>query len=705
MLHITTGAKPYSKHWKPSTTTWSEFCQSMDRPGSEKECGGFVFGQLRETTVRHPGAKKDCTRVHRRKVAVVSRSALTLDADHAGPGFLTHVGEALPGLAWATYTTWSHTPEDPRHRLVIPLDRDITPDEHRLLARYVMDVVPVPPKGWDRTSDQPERQMYRPSDAGNGFYSSHVQPGDPLPADEWLEKALDAVLRDSDGAPSPKPNTEPARPASREQLDDVAARVVARLEAMQDWPEGHAEPLPSDAGKEGGWDLHTFGVACELVRAGNSGLGLSEAEELFREHCPTDDEFGLERVGHKWESALDAVGDGGLAVWETAADVFTALPPLAEDDVQKVDSTGGWTPVDWDDDAPPPTTELWRRTDGVGLLYPGMTHSIHGESESGKSMLAQAEVAVLLKQGQRVLYLDYEAEKGSVGERLNLMGVTREQRKRWLDYVKPERDYAATPGSRAAFEALMERDYALVVIDGVTEALTQAPPRQRSMAGLGGNDDIAFWDDRMPKLLARRTGAAVVMIDHVAKNSETAGRFAIGGQAKMANISGAAYLVKPVRPLGRGLVGVVEIHIAKDRHGFLRGHGGSYSKDNRLQLVAIATVDGRDGLDVSLDPPPVTPEGRSPYLEEVMGRVADFLARLDELVPDDTTANKRTRELGASRSLIATMVVGKTDAIRQALDELVDDGCVVAKPDGQAVRYKLVAPYHPDFGRDQGSEQ
>ena len=34
-----------------------------------------------------------------------------------------------------------------------------------------------------------------------------------------------------------------------------------------------------------------------------------------------------------------------------------------------------------------PEAHLLRRTDGVALLYPGMTHSIHGESESGKSMI------------------------------------------------------------------------------------------------------------------------------------------------------------------------------------------------------------------------------------------------------------------------------------------------------------------------------
>ena len=36
---------------------------------------------------------------------------------------------------------------------------------------------------------------------------------------------------------------------------------------------------------------------------------------------------------------------------------------------------------------------LMPRTDGPCLLYPGRVHSLHGESESGKSLVAQAEAA------------------------------------------------------------------------------------------------------------------------------------------------------------------------------------------------------------------------------------------------------------------------------------------------------------------------
>ena len=38
--------------------------------------------------------------------------------------------------------------------------------------------------------------------------------------------------------------------------------------------------------------------------------------------------------------------------------------------------------------------DLLERTDGQCLLYPGLIHSFHGEPESGKSLIMQAEAAV-----------------------------------------------------------------------------------------------------------------------------------------------------------------------------------------------------------------------------------------------------------------------------------------------------------------------
>jgi hypothetical protein len=46
---------------------------------------------------------------------------------------------------------------------------------------------------------------------------------------------------------------------------------------------------------------------------------------------------------------------------------------------------------------------------------------------------------------------------------------------------------------------------------------------------LGDNTDVAAWMRLLPKRFAA-AGAAVVVIDHVVKNRDDQGRYAIGGQ-------------------------------------------------------------------------------------------------------------------------------------------------------------------------------
>src|SRR5690606_2761547 len=82
------------------------------------------------------------------------------------------------------------------------------------------------------------------------------------------------------------------------------------------------------------------------------------------------------------------------------------------------------------------------------------------------------------------------------------------------------------------------------------------------------------------------------------------GRFAIGGQSKMASLTGAAYTVEVAEPLGVGRRGILSIRVAKDRPGLVRGPGGAFRASDRTQAVAKVTVDStpEDGPMVSFDP-------------------------------------------------------------------------------------------------------
>ena len=233
-----------------------------------------------------------------------------------------------------------------------------------------------------------------------------------------------------------------------------------------------------------------------------------------------------------------------------------------------------------------------QRTDGICLLYPGMVHSIHGEPESGKSLIMQAECVRLLSRNEEVLYLDFDADEMSVVERLLDLGADPQSIDKHFDYRHPETK-PDSPEERQAWDEMVSSQYALVVIDGVTDAL-----------GIFGystkdNDDVARWIREVPKLIAARTGAAVVLIDHVTKESGNRGRLAIGGQAKMAGLTGAAYTAEVAAPLGRGLRGEVVLRIGKDRPGAVRPHCGSFSKKDRTQEAARIVIDS------TVDPPTV----------------------------------------------------------------------------------------------------
>ena len=82
-----------------------------------------------------------------------------------------------------------------------------------------------------------------------------------------------------------------------------------------------------------------------------------------------------------------------------------------------------------------------------------------------------------------------------------------------------------------------------------------------------------------------------MLIDHVTKNSDSRGRFAIGAQAKLAGLDGAAYTIEVRKPLGRGMEGALSVRVAKDRPGAVRPNCGAYRASDRTQEAAYVVVD------------------------------------------------------------------------------------------------------------------
>lgn len=138
-LPIAYGNSCYAKKWPNKTTTFDDLCARLEHTAYTtetaeeypklskadrdrvKDKGGFVGGQLKDN--------------RRKRENVVCRSMLTHDADHAEEGFIDRFTSECKYAA-ALYTTHGHTPEAPRVRIIVPLTRDVTPDEFTAIGRY-----------------------------------------------------------------------------------------------------------------------------------------------------------------------------------------------------------------------------------------------------------------------------------------------------------------------------------------------------------------------------------------------------------------------------------------------------------------------------------------------------------------------------------------------------------------------------------------
>lgn len=172
-LIIATGKSRYEKKWKNKKMLWSALLKklgnSVETPETHaefmqmpkddqdriKDIGGFVGGHLKDGM--------------RRTGHVAARQILTLDLDFP-PADL--VGELMDNFAldcaMAIYSTHKHTPKNPRLRLIIPLDRQVSPDEYEAIGRKIAEKVGI--DYFDDSTFQPTRLMYWPS------HSTDVEP-------------------------------------------------------------------------------------------------------------------------------------------------------------------------------------------------------------------------------------------------------------------------------------------------------------------------------------------------------------------------------------------------------------------------------------------------------------------------------------------------------------------------------------------------
>jgi putative DNA primase/helicase len=184
---IAFGRSRKETNWKNKELKWSELVERLStthrtaeshneylaskkgRQDEIKDIGGFVGGYL-------SGGR-------RKAGSVVHRQVVTLDIDFAKVDMWEEF-TFLYSNAAAIYSTHKHSPESPRYRLIIPLDRPVFTDEYMAISRRIAGMLGI--DNFDHTTFQPERLMYWPSTSKDGTYVFEYQDG------EWLN--ADAVL-------------------------------------------------------------------------------------------------------------------------------------------------------------------------------------------------------------------------------------------------------------------------------------------------------------------------------------------------------------------------------------------------------------------------------------------------------------------------------------------------------------------------------
>ncbi len=119
--------------------------------------------------------------------------------------------------------------------------------------------------------------------------------------------------------------------------------------------------------------------------------------------------------------------------------------------------------------APEPT--VGRRSDGVGLFYPGKLHTVSSESEGGKTWFMLSVVLDELTAGKHVVYVDFEDDEGGIVGRLLTLQAPREALIERFHYVRPEDALGSGIHADDLNELLRDVRPTLAVVDGVTEAM------------------------------------------------------------------------------------------------------------------------------------------------------------------------------------------------------------------------------------------
>lgn len=191
---IATGRNRSARSWKSQKMTWSALANKLSTPtvtnetaaeyvkmpkdekGRRKDVGGFVGGYIPNNGRRVRGEVKE-------------RYLITLDADSPSEDFISNLDLELGDMEYVLYSTHSHTPDNPRYRIIIPTDRVMSPDEYQAVSRRIADDIGI--ESFDSSTHQAERLMYWPSCPKDVKYVYQHNEGNLISVDTYLSTYRD----------------------------------------------------------------------------------------------------------------------------------------------------------------------------------------------------------------------------------------------------------------------------------------------------------------------------------------------------------------------------------------------------------------------------------------------------------------------------------------------------------------------------------
>lgn len=252
-LNIAIGMSASSKVWKNKKTTWSKLVEKLSCPMTTaetykqfmaaskrdqsriKDVGGFVGGYL--------------SNGRREKTSVLNRQLLTLDIDFSHQNFWWDF-TILFDCAAVLHSTHKSCPEKPRHRLIIPLDREVTQEEYQAIARKVAGDLNI--DLFDQSTFDVNRLMFWPSVSSDMEYQFEFQDGPFLSADyvlgtytDWHDTSEWPTASDSEEVVL-KEIKKQEDPAEKKGIIGAFCRTYTMQEAIEKFLSDVYEPVGED---------------------------------------------------------------------------------------------------------------------------------------------------------------------------------------------------------------------------------------------------------------------------------------------------------------------------------------------------------------------------------------------------------------------------------------------------------------------------